>query len=255
MATLDRRGVVVSATDPAQASDPNPGLAIKVAVATSTTADILLSGLQTVDGVVLGEGDRVLVKDQTDPTQNGIYGASSGNWLRTPDADRTSDFAPGMRVEVMGGTLNGGKAYKLTSASPVVIGTSAITWAVVTYPNSAIEWQFGGDASGGAIILPGLGPALEVPFQCTIVRARLSADRVGSFQVDLWKTAFGVVPSSANSICAADLPALANAQFFEDVTLTGWGLSLNAGDMLTPNIVSSSIVRLVTVSLLVSRFN
>jgi len=255
MATLDRRGVVVSATDPAQASDPNPGLAIKVAVATSTTADIVLNGLQTLDAVVLGEGDRVLVKDQTDPTQNGIYNASSGNWPRAADADKTSDFAPGMRVEVMGGTLNGGKAYKLTSASPVVIGTSAITWAVVTYPNSAIEWQFGGDASGGAIILPGLGPALEVPFQCTIVRARLSADRVGSFQVDLWKTAFGVVPSSANSICAADLPTLSNAQFAENIALPGWTTMLNEGDFITPNIVSSSVVRLLTLSLQLSRFN
>src|SRR4051812_1331860 len=109
MAIVDRRGVVVSATDPAQASDPNPGLAMKTAAAMATTgANIALTGLQVIDGIATIAADRVLVKDQTDPTQNGLYNASTGNWTRTTDADSNTEFAPGLQVAVMNGTLNAG---------------------------------------------------------------------------------------------------------------------------------------------------
>lgn len=254
MATTDRRGVVVSATDPAQGSDPNPGLAMKTAVAVATIgANIALAGLQIIDGIATIPGDRVLVKDQVDQTTNGIYSASTGNWTRTTDADANSDFAPGVQVNVLNGTMNAGKTYKLTTPSPVVLGTSLIVWVLIAYPFSALEWQIGGDVGGGAVLLPGLGPALEIPFNCSIVRARLSADRVGSMVADFWVAAFGVVPSVANSICAAARPTLAGAQFSSDAVLTGWTTALAGGSLIWPNIVSASAVRLVTLSLLVSR--
>jgi uncharacterized cupin superfamily protein len=129
MAVVDRRGVTVSATDPAEASDPNPGLAVKAAVKAATTAAITLSGLQTIDGVSLAEGDRVLVKNQADTTLNGIYGASAGNWQRTFDASKNTDFIQGTLVFVNQGQMNAGIVYAVATADdPIVLGTSAITF-------------------------------------------------------------------------------------------------------------------------------
>ena len=254
MATIDRRGAVVSATDPAQASDPNPGLAVKTAVAAATTGTpITLNALQTIDGYTTGEGDRVLVKDQADATTNGIYNAASGNWQRATDADESTDFAPGLQVYCIGGTLNAGKTFKLVSASPIVLGLTALTWQVITFPSSALEWQFG--PGNGAAVQPGQGPSLEVPFDCQIVRARLVADMAGAIVIDLWNTPFGIVPGAANSICAADKPTLTAAQFFNDTALTGWSVQLAAGSWITPNVESANLVRLVTLSLTLSRSN
>jgi hypothetical protein len=66
----------------------------------ATTAALALAGLVAVDGVTLLDGDRVLVKDQVDQITNGIYAASSGNWVHTTDAASNSQFFLGMAVVV-----------------------------------------------------------------------------------------------------------------------------------------------------------
>lgn len=99
-------------------------------VRAATTAAIVLSGLQTVDGVVLLAGDRVLVKDQADPITNGLYAASTGSWVRTADTASNAQLFDGIAVLVApGGAMNGGQLYICTTVDdPVVIGTSAITF-------------------------------------------------------------------------------------------------------------------------------
>lgn len=106
-------------------------LAIKAPVAVATTANITLSGEQTIDGVLTSES-RILVKDQTTTTENGIYNTSSGAWTRALDFDGTRDAVKGTLVHITGGTVASGKTYKLTSANPVVIGTDAITFTEFT---------------------------------------------------------------------------------------------------------------------------
>ena len=104
-------------------------VAIKAPVRVATTAEIVLAGLQTIDDAVLIEGDRVLVKDQSDESENGLYAASSGTWQRTVDASKNTDFVQGTLVPVATGTANGGVIYAQQCAdSPVVIGTSLITF-------------------------------------------------------------------------------------------------------------------------------
>jgi hypothetical protein len=96
----------------------------------ATTAAIALSGLQTIDGVALIDGDRVLVKNQADATTNGIYAASTGNWVRTSDAAGNAQFFDGMAVVVAQGTVSGGLIYICTATDdPVVVGTSSLTFA------------------------------------------------------------------------------------------------------------------------------
>jgi phage-related tail fiber protein len=98
--------------------------------AATTGANITLSGLQTVDGITLVAGDRVLVKDQTDATTNGIYAATTGPWTRTTDAQSNTQFFSGMAVTVALGAVNGGQTFLCTTTDdPVVVGTSLITFA------------------------------------------------------------------------------------------------------------------------------
>ena len=113
----------------------NSSVAIKAPVRTVTTgANITLSGLQTIGGVALNSGDRVLVKDQADPTQNGIYNANTTAWTRSGDFDGAYDVVQGTLVLAFLG--NGqGLLYQLTTANPVSIGSSNITFRDFTDPN------------------------------------------------------------------------------------------------------------------------
>jgi hypothetical protein len=105
------------------------GVAIKAPCRVATTANITLSGLQTIDGVSIVSRDRVLVKDQTDATENGIYAADSGSWSRPPDFDGTGDFVQGTIVAVNSGTVNNGTVWQLTTASPAI--GSAMTFSIM----------------------------------------------------------------------------------------------------------------------------
>lgn len=102
-------------------------VAIKAPVGVATTANIVLSGTQTIDGVVLATGDRVLVKDQTDTTENGIWNVASGAWSRATDFNGTRDAVRGTEVYVAQGTTNGNRRYAVTTTNPV-IGSTAISF-------------------------------------------------------------------------------------------------------------------------------
>jgi hypothetical protein len=129
MATVDRRGASLSVADPPISTNPNPDLAWKAPVRVATTGvNIALSGLQTIDGIALAAGDRVLVKDQNDAATNGLYSAQTGPWTRTIDALNNSQWAQGVQVAVTQGSANAGAAYQLTAANPVILGTSALSF-------------------------------------------------------------------------------------------------------------------------------
>jgi hypothetical protein len=75
-------------------------LGYKAPCRVATTANITLSGFQTLDGVSLADGDsnlRVLVKNQTTASENGIYNAASSTWTRAKDFDGNSDVVRGFR--------------------------------------------------------------------------------------------------------------------------------------------------------------
>ena len=107
------------------------GLNFHQPVRVATTANITLSGTQTIDGVSLSAGDRVLVKDQTTQTQNGIYVVASGSWTRATDADNTPDgeLKGGDFTLVLEGTVNSGYGYVCSNTSAITIGTTNVTYA------------------------------------------------------------------------------------------------------------------------------
>lgn len=117
---------MTSATDRIQGLSGS--LAVKPPVRTATTVAITLSGLQTVGGVSLAAGDRVLVKDQASAADNGIYTASTSTWARALDANGANDLRNGTLVY----DASASKLYRLTGTDPISPGTTAITATDIT---------------------------------------------------------------------------------------------------------------------------
>ena len=107
------------------------GLDVKASVRAATTANITLSNTQTIDGVALSVGDRVLVKDQTTGSQNGIYVVASGAWTRATDFDNTPDIevSPGTFFFVEDGTTQADNGYVVANTGAITIGSTAITFS------------------------------------------------------------------------------------------------------------------------------
>jgi type II secretory pathway pseudopilin PulG len=102
---------------------------VRAAVAAVATTDLALSGLQTVDGVALASGDRVLLAAQTDPRQNGVYAAGSGSWARATPEDSAAGMLDGSVWFVAGGS-QAGTYWRLNG--DVIPGTSNAVIALVT---------------------------------------------------------------------------------------------------------------------------
>lgn len=105
------------------------GLDVKQSVRVATVgSNVALTGLQTIDGVTLVAGDRILVKDQTTPSQNGIYVAAAGAWVRATDADSSTEVTPGLFVFVEAGTSNADTGWVLSTDASIVLNTTALSF-------------------------------------------------------------------------------------------------------------------------------
>lgn len=106
-------------------------LSIKAPCRVATTTSITLSGLQTIDGVTVAAGDRVLVKSQSTGADNGIYVADTGTWTRDLDFDGPYDIVKGTLVPVTDGTLYSASYWFVATANPITIGTTSLTFTRV----------------------------------------------------------------------------------------------------------------------------
>lgn len=107
-------------------------LDIKQSVRVATTANINLVGLQTIDGVALAAGDRVLVKNQNAAKDNGPYVAAVGAWTRAKDADNNTKITPNLTVAVEVGTTQADTIWQLVTDGVIVVGTTALTFKDIT---------------------------------------------------------------------------------------------------------------------------
>lgn len=105
------------------------GLDVKQSVRAATTADVTLSGTQTIDGVSLIATNRVLVKNQADPSENGIWTVAASAWSRSTDADSATKVTSGLFTFVEEGTANGNAGFVLTTDNPITLGTTGLTFA------------------------------------------------------------------------------------------------------------------------------
>lgn len=113
-------------------------------------------GVITVDGTAVVLNDRVLIKNQTAPAENGIYYMSTegtagvaGVFTRATDWDQSSEMHAGDVVRIVAGTVNVGTVWMMTQTATIVVGTTDITWINVT--NSGLGTMSTQDANAVAI--------------------------------------------------------------------------------------------------------
>ena len=99
----------------------------KEPVRAASTANLTLSGAQTIDGVSVVANDRVLVKTQSTASQTGIYVAAAGAWTRATDFDANSELL-GASVFVSEGTSQGNTVWVMSTDAPITINTTALTF-------------------------------------------------------------------------------------------------------------------------------
>lgn len=116
------------------------GLSPKDSVRAATTANISLSGTQTIDGVSVQAGDRVLVKNQSTASQNGIYVAAGGAWDRAPDANTWNELISAY-IFVEEGTVNADNGYLITVNAGGTLGVTDVT---------VVQFSGAGQISAGA---------------------------------------------------------------------------------------------------------
>lgn len=162
---------VIGSTAPA--ADIN-AFDFKASVRVATTANITLSGTQTIDGVSVIAGDRVLVKNQSTGSQNGIYICDAGAWPRSADADSSSEVTAGMFIPVAEGSTNGDTFWLLTTNDPITLGTTSLTFAqigasVLSFPllapdgsSAAPSYAFTNGADCGLYLVNGTPDHLRV---------------------------------------------------------------------------------------------
>lgn len=104
------------------------GLDIKESVRTATVENVALSGVLSIDGVTLNAGDRVLVKNQDNAAENGIYVVAEGAWERAVDASQ-GKISSGMFTFVEEGNVNANSGYVLATDGEIVVGTTELSFS------------------------------------------------------------------------------------------------------------------------------
>lgn len=217
------------------------GLDFKASVRVATTANITLSGTQTIDGIAVVAGDRVLVKDQSVASSNGIYVVAAGAWSRSADADSAAEVTTGMYVFVEDGAVNADSGWVLITNAPIAFGTTALTFA---------QFNGLGQVTAGAGLTK-TGNTLD------IVTASSSRIVVNADSIDLATTGvtagtyrsvtvdvYGRATAGSNpALTNGDIPATLTGKTYEGLTLTSnaTGFQIAGGTTSKTLVISSSL--------------
>lgn len=121
----------------------------KISVRVATVGNITLSGIQTIDGVLLSANDRVLVRGQTAGAENGIYVVAAGAWSRATDANTATSTSlgwvgSGMTCYVSEGSLYADTLWGLTTNDPIVLGTTPLSFSALADSTTYADTVFWG---------------------------------------------------------------------------------------------------------------
>lgn len=211
------------------------GIDAKASCKVATTANITLSGTQTIDGVAVIAADRVLVKNQTTSSENGIYVVAAGSWTRATDADAWTELVSAYTF-VEQGTANAANGYLCTVAAGGTLGTTAVTFT-----------QF----SGAGQITAGAG-LTKTGNQIDVATASSSRIVVNADNIDLATTGvsastyksvtvdtYGRVTAGTNPTTISGF-GITDAYTKTEVDTTTSGLLAKSGGTMTGNIVMGS---------------
>lgn len=186
----------------------------KHSVLVATTANVSLNGLQTVDGVSLSVGARVLVKNQIAGKDNGIYQVASGPWLRTSDANTEIKLTPGTLVLVERGAVNADSAWHLVTDTPISLGVTSLTFelafgrtgvAVGSYRSVTV------DAYGR--VTAATNPTTVSGYGLIDVYTKAELDQIFATKAPLTSPALAGIPTVPTPVPGSDSSQIANTAF------------------------------------------
>jgi len=174
------------------------GLDVKNSVRVATTANGTLATAfangQTVDGITLSTGDRILLKDQSTGSENGIYTVnSSGAPTRATDFDADSEVTGGTFFFVEEGTVNADNGFVMTNDGSVTVGTTALTFTQFSGAGQVIA----GAAlvkSGNTINVAVDDSSIEVSSDALRVKASGITNAMLAGSIDLTAKVTGALP-------------------------------------------------------------
>lgn len=223
----------------------------KLACRTVATANVTLSGLQTIGGVALAVGDRVLVTGQTNAAQNGPYTVSSGAWSRGVDFDSASDVQYGSRFAITDGTA-AGQVWMMTSptSGPIALGATLLSFglesdgSITLYPSgdttgvadrTAIQAKI--DADEDVVLIAGETYTLDQALilkSGSRIRTTANGERARIVRASTWVPAVGNADSSSNhairingTTIATGLMQVAQTMFVGAISATWSGANVN----------------------------
>lgn len=208
-----------------------PDAAFKKSCRVATTAALTINTAQTtIDGITITSTDRVLVKDQATPSQNGIYtGLTTTTWTRVGDGDTASEIA-GAIVNVDEGTANGGKAFKTTFKVADTIGTTNMLWNRLVDANASTSIGVPTTANGVDIAVGGNTIQLATGAVTDLAMNTMSATTITSVAASTYTRAstlyIGGAPVASTNATITSPYALYIAS---GNTYAGGGLSVGAG--------------------------
>jgi hypothetical protein len=201
------------------------GIDWKASVRAATTGAVTLATAfengDTLDGVTLATGNRILVKDQTDGSENGIYVvAASGAPTRASDADTSAEVTASFAVFVEEGTVNGDAAWTLTNNGTVTIGTTVLVFTQFTGLGQITAGAGLTKTANTLDVVAGTGivvNANDVAINTTVVARKFTAN-LG----DGTNTAFTVTHSfNTRTVIVAVYDATTYDEVYADITRTG----------------------------------
>lgn len=207
---------------------------IKASCAVATTANITLSGEQTLDGV-LTSTSRVLVKNQSTASQNGIYVSAAGSWSRATDLDDDAEI-PYAAVLVTGGSTQAGSRWQLPISSGTV-GSTDLNWVQI---DSTSSYTAGTGLSLGGNVFSIDSSVVTLTGSQTLTNKTLTNPTIANLNGTAINNCIigASTPAAANFTTAQTTGTVlmgigganANASLPYDLTSTNIGLSIKAND-------------------------
>ncbi len=202
------------------------GLTWKTPVLVATTTNITLSGTQTIDGVAVVAGNRVLVKNQSTQANNGIYVVAAGSWTRSTDFDQVTpvDEINGAAVFVTTGTTQADTGWTET-ATVVTVGTDPITFVQFSAAGAYVAGA-GMSLTGNTFNVGTASSARIVVNVDDIDLATVTDSGTGTF-LKLTRDSYGRL-SGTTAVVASDITGLVNSTYVAKAgdTMTG-ALTIN----------------------------